>query len=633
MIQLMVYLLVIATLFGVAASISERLCERFELPRRSVWIIALLASTLLPAYSVLTGGDSSPGTPILSLPELQAAAPIAAFAERIGPYVSGAPRRSSFSWPEWQIVNSALLAVWLMSSLALLTWLGLGFIRMRNIVAQAQTRSIGGQAVLVSGSVGPAVVGFVRPCIVFPIWLAMQGTATTSSVLVHEQEHIAARDPLLLLAAVFIVAAMPWNIALWWQLGRLRCAIEIDCDRRVIAQGADPREYSRALLSIGKQSRGVSSPTSLVAVALSEPKLELEKRISIMMNRLPRLGLTAIGTRSVLVTSLLGLTVAVNAPRAQQPVDSISAPDWNAISAAQRPEVSALLREADECLSADDMDCVHGNLDKLNAIPDLSLLEIVGVKQFEANVGHVIDDPELSIGAYQAIIALPSDGAYASLARGATRNLAILYLQNERADEGIAMYNRFLAWPGSTSAAMDYYLLAAALYHADRFEDAIDPLLRAIALSTVPNKQYFSVLYVLQSELGDDAGRLDTLEKLNAYWPDDNFGSQAALLNPESALERLRTTNRYLPVNSIQPEYPEAALIQRLEGFVLVKYTVATDGSTKDVEVLESSSEIFDEAAIDVASRYLYPPRMIDGTPVEVAGVTTRIEFALPAGV
>jgi hypothetical protein len=37
--------------------------------------------------------------------------------------------------------------------------------------------------------------------------------------------------------AAFTVAALPWNVALWWQLMRLRAAIELDCDKRVVADG------------------------------------------------------------------------------------------------------------------------------------------------------------------------------------------------------------------------------------------------------------------------------------------------------------------------------------------------------------------------------------------------------------
>jgi len=53
-------------------------------------------------------------------------------------------------------------------------------------------------------------------------------------VIAHEQSHLAAHDPLLLIVALFLLVLMPWNLPLWWQLHRLRYAIEVDCDSRVL---------------------------------------------------------------------------------------------------------------------------------------------------------------------------------------------------------------------------------------------------------------------------------------------------------------------------------------------------------------------------------------------------------------
>jgi bla regulator protein blaR1 len=65
--------------------------------------------------------------------------------------------------------------------------------------------------------------------------------------------HIAARDPWLLLLALAIVVAAPWNLPLWWELRRLRFAIEVDCDARVVSRGADVRTYGEVLLAVGQQ--------------------------------------------------------------------------------------------------------------------------------------------------------------------------------------------------------------------------------------------------------------------------------------------------------------------------------------------------------------------------------------------
>jgi protein TonB len=85
----------------------------------------------------------------------------------------------------------------------------------------------------------------------------------------------------------------------------------------------------------------------------------------------------------------------------------------------------------------------------------------------------------------------------------------------------------------------------------------------------------------------------------------------------------------YLPIVKVAPIYPPRAAARGQEGHVIVQYTVTTTGDTKDVIVIETTSSLFDRAAVESAMKYKYKPRVIDGTPVEVAGVTTKIIFEL----
>lgn len=85
----------------------------------------------------------------------------------------------------------------------------------------------------------------------------------------------------------------------------------------------------------------------------------------------------------------------------------------------------------------------------------------------------------------------------------------------------------------------------------------------------------------------------------------------------------------YLPIVKVAPIYPQRAAARGLEGYVIVEYTVTTTGDTRDVVVVESTSSLFDRAAVDSAMKYKYKPRVIDGTAVEVVGVTTKIIFEL----
>jgi protein TonB len=85
----------------------------------------------------------------------------------------------------------------------------------------------------------------------------------------------------------------------------------------------------------------------------------------------------------------------------------------------------------------------------------------------------------------------------------------------------------------------------------------------------------------------------------------------------------------YLPIVKVAPNYPRGALSRGLEGDVLLEYTVTRQGSVRDPVVLESTNPVFDQAAIESALRYKYKPRVVDGEPIEVPGVRTRVVFRL----
>ncbi len=85
----------------------------------------------------------------------------------------------------------------------------------------------------------------------------------------------------------------------------------------------------------------------------------------------------------------------------------------------------------------------------------------------------------------------------------------------------------------------------------------------------------------------------------------------------------------YLPIVRVAPVYPSRALSRGLEGFVDMSFTVTTTGTVKDPIVLQSTSSLFERAATRAVLKFKYKPRVVDGIPVEVVGVKTRITFEL----
>lgn len=68
----------------------------------------------------------------------------------------------------------------------------------------------------------------------------------------------------------------------------------------------------------------------------------------------------------------------------------------------------------------------------------------------------------------------------------------------------------------------------------------------------------------------------------------------------------------------VDPEFPRQALDRLVSGWVEMEFTVATDGSVRDVEVIAAEPErTFDAAATAAMRRYQFAPVLRDGQPIE----------------
>lgn len=86
----------------------------------------------------------------------------------------------------------------------------------------------------------------------------------------------------------------------------------------------------------------------------------------------------------------------------------------------------------------------------------------------------------------------------------------------------------------------------------------------------------------------------------------------------------------YLPIVKVAPVYPRRAQTRGIEGFVLLEFVVTRTGAVRDPVVIEASPPgIFDRAAIQAALKFKYKPKVVNGEPMDVAGVRNLITFEL----
>jgi periplasmic protein TonB len=81
-------------------------------------------------------------------------------------------------------------------------------------------------------------------------------------------------------------------------------------------------------------------------------------------------------------------------------------------------------------------------------------------------------------------------------------------------------------------------------------------------------------------------------------------------------------------VKKVEPKYPELAMRAGLEGKVWVKIWVDKEGKAKQVIVLKSDAEIFNEPAIEAAKQFVFTPAYMNNGPVSV-WVSVPFKFKL----
>lgn len=72
-------------------------------------------------------------------------------------------------------------------------------------------------------------------------------------------------------------------------------------------------------------------------------------------------------------------------------------------------------------------------------------------------------------------------------------------------------------------------------------------------------------------------------------------------------------------VEQVYPRYPAEAQKKRMEGTVIVRYVIGTNGRVKEVEVIDPGPDkMFDEAAVEAIRLWRFRPFVKDGKRVEV---------------
>jgi TonB family protein len=85
-----------------------------------------------------------------------------------------------------------------------------------------------------------------------------------------------------------------------------------------------------------------------------------------------------------------------------------------------------------------------------------------------------------------------------------------------------------------------------------------------------------------------------------------------------------------IPVIRIEPKYPVAAARDNQEGSVILQFDITQDGSTDNIEVMESfPQQVFDKNAITALKQWTYKPRIQGGKAQRQSGLKVQLDFRL----
>ena len=322
--NLAAYSIQLAVLVAVALITTRLLRLRAPRPSLGIWQSAVAASLLLP----FAGWQNESTGRLLesSATFVASSAPVTALADR------------GIDVTQWLLI--ALAA----GIAARLLWLGLGFIRLRAIIAHAVpapsleamaaelSASLGARASLaVTDEIGtPATVGVRRAIVLLPRRLLDLPPAVQRAVLAHELVHVRRRDWLR------TIAEECWCAVLWFHPAarivglRLSLARETFVDEITIRATRDRRAYAEALLAFSNPQPHLPAITPLIGRHSLSQRIALIAEEEVMSRHrtllCATLAFTLSGAATMAAVTAFPLTAPEQAGQVFRPGDGVTLP-------------------------------------------------------------------------------------------------------------------------------------------------------------------------------------------------------------------------------------------------------------------------------------------------------------------
>jgi beta-lactamase regulating signal transducer with metallopeptidase domain len=298
-IGLIVYAAAISVLLAPAAWLLDYGLSRAGVPTRWGWLGALTMSLALPAAALLRGPEASvsnSGGERLAAVSTETVGPATQAVTRDAVATLGGVTDAFDRWsveldrtvaygnvllPDGALVQRWVGVLWSVASLVLALIILSSVLRLARQTRGWPRETWLGRVVRVSPDLGPATLGWIQPQIVVPRRTTRLPPHDLELLLTHEEEHAHSRDPLVQGLGLIPLVMLPWNPLIWWQLRKLRDAVEIDCDRRVLRRGVMAPQYGELLVELG----ALGGRHVFAASPMGGSRSLLERRLEAMKRR------------------------------------------------------------------------------------------------------------------------------------------------------------------------------------------------------------------------------------------------------------------------------------------------------------------------------------------------------------
>jgi beta-lactamase regulating signal transducer with metallopeptidase domain len=310
----MTYATVVGGILAAGAALVERATSGGLRQRRWIPILALALSVAVPVWTVVTPRPVIAAATPNAVNAVRDKAPstmsLAKVSTGIAELIARADSRSLRRF------DTSLAIAWVCAAVLAVAGYGVATVSLVRRRRTWRRAEVEGEPVLLAPMTGPAVIGTLRPQIVVPEWSLTLSAEQRALMIEHERQHVRAKDPLVLHAAAMVALLMPWNMAAWWLNRRLRLAIELDCDARVLARGHDPRAYGTLLVDVCARR---SSGSPFLAPALFERTSSLATRILSMYPQRPRFPRARLALGAAIAIAVTLLACEAPSPEALAP--------------------------------------------------------------------------------------------------------------------------------------------------------------------------------------------------------------------------------------------------------------------------------------------------------------------------